>query len=129
MKIIVLSLVAVILCGMSSSASADGKKLLEYCRAADYYLNEGEFNKEGDHIKAGFCMGIVEGVGSTMDILSKDEALSNVYRVCFPEDGITGHQAVRVVVKYLLNHPQDMHHSEVMLVMVAFLDAYPCEYA
>ena len=129
MKKILLCLVVVIPCGMSSIALADGNKLLEYCKAAEYYLNEGQFNKDGDQIKVGFCMGIVEGVGSTMDILSKDEALNNMYRVCFPEYGISNRQAVRVVVNYLSNHPKDMHHSDVMLVMVAFLDAYPCEYA
>ena len=81
-------------------------------------------------MRAGFCIGIVEGVGSTTALLvSGDDSIDHTYRVCFPEDGITTPQAVRVVVNYLVNHPKELHHMDVMLVMAAFLDAYPCESA
>jgi len=125
-----LCLVVVILCGMTSGVAADGNDLLKSCKAAEYFLNEGKFRKDGDQIAVGFCMGIVEGVGSTMALLvSGEDALDHTYSVCFPEYGINTPQAVRVVVNYLVNHPKDLHHMDVMLVMAAFLDAYPCESA
>ena len=129
-KKIRLCLLMFILCGMSSSALAnDGNNLLENCKAAVYFINEGQFEKDGDQIKAGLCMGIVEGVGSTMVLFaSGEDALDHKYRVCFPEHGINTPQAVSVVVNYLVNHPKDLHHMDVMLVMAAFLDAYPCVY-
>ena len=130
-KKIRLCLLMFILCGMSSSALAnDGNNLLENCKAAVYFINEGQFEKDGDQIKAGLCMGIVEGVGSTMVLLaSGEDALDHQYRVCFPEYGITNRQAVRVVVNFLVNHPKDLHKNEVALLMAAFWDAYPCKYA
>ncbi len=129
-KKIRLCILRFILCGMSSSALAnDGNKLLENCKAAVYLINERQFEKDGDQIKAGLCMGIVEGVGSTMVLLaSGEDALDHKYRVCFPERGINTPQAVSVVVNYLVAHPKDLHHIDVMLVMAAFLDAYPCVY-
>jgi hypothetical protein len=115
---------------MSSSALADGNKLLKQCKAAERYMNEGQFKKDEDQIKVVFCMGIVEGVGSTMALLSsREDALDHKYRVCFPESGITNRQAVRVVVNFLVNHPKDLHKNEVALLMAAFWDAYPCKYA
>ena len=81
-------------------------------------------------LKLFFCMGIVEGVGSTMALLSsREDALDHKYRVCFPEYGITNRQAVRVVVDFLVNHPKDLHKNEVALLMAAFWDAYTCKYA
>ena len=130
MKKILLCFLVVILCGMSSSALADGNELLKQCKAAEHYMNEGQFKKDEDQIKVVFCMGIVEGVGSTMALLSsREDALDHKYRVCFPEYGITNRQAVRVVVNYLVNHPKDLHKNEVALLMAAFWDAYPCKYA
>jgi hypothetical protein len=130
MKKILLCFLVVILCGMSSSALADGNELLKQCKAAEHYMNEGQFKKDEDQIKVVFCMGIVEGVGSTMALLSsREDALDHKYRVCFPEYGITNRQAVRVVVDFLVNHPKDLHKNEVALLMAAFWDAYPCKYA
>ena len=130
MKKILLCFLVVIFCGMSSSALADGNELLKQCKAAEHYMNEGQFKKDEDQIKVVFCMGIVEGVGSTMALLSsREDALDHKYRVCFPEYGITNRQAVRVVVNFLVNHPKDLHKNEVALLMAAFWDAYPCKYA
>ena len=130
MKKILLCFLVVILCGMSSSALADGNELLKQCKAAEHYMNEGQFKKDEDQIKVVFCMGIVEGVGSTMALLSsREDALDRKYRVCFPEYGITNRQAVRVVVNFLVTHPKDLHKNDVALLMAAFWDAYPCKYA
>jgi hypothetical protein len=130
MKRILLCFLVLIFCGMSSSALADGNELLKQCKAAEHYMNGGQFKKDGDQIKVVFCMGIVEGVGSTMALLSnREDALDHKFRVCFPEYGITNRQAVRVVVNYLVNHPKDLHKNEVALLMAAFWDAYPCKYA
>ena len=47
-------------------------------------------------------------------------------KACFPEKGIDNGQATRVVVKYLKNNPALLHEDEVLLIILAFLEAYPC---
>ena len=130
MKKILLCLLLVTLCLMSSSALADGNELLKACKAMEYFINEGDLKKDGDLSRISFCYGILEGVRDTMFILSRGEAgLNKKLRVCFPEGGITNGQAVRIVVKYLEEHPEDLHKHEVALLMAAYFDAYPCKYA
>ena len=128
MKKILLCLLLVTLCLMSSSALADGNKLLKKCKAEEYILNEGQYNEIEDVLTSDFCLGIVQGVKNTMQALCSAEAgIGHKYRVCFPEGGITNGQAVRIVVKYLEEHPEDLHEHEVVLLMRAYYDAYPCE--
>ena len=46
---------------------------------------------------------------------------------CIPEEA-TNFELARVVVKYLNDHPNQLHKSYRLLVMLALEDAYPCKY-
>jgi Rap1a immunity proteins len=46
---------------------------------------------------------------------------------CEPDDTITNGQALRVVVKFLRAHPELLHLPEVVLVVRAFSEAFPCK--
>lgn len=48
-------------------------------------------------------------------------------RTCFPENGITNEQAVRIVLKYLNEHPAELHQDQTYLTFLAFRDAYRCK--
>lgn len=69
---------------------------------------------------------MVQGVRNTMQYL--DGVLETNSRVvCWPEKGIVNGQAVRIVMAYLRNNPDKLHEDEVILTMLAFKSAYPCD--
>ena len=47
-------------------------------------------------------------------------------RFCLPGDGIPVIQAVRVVVKYLSDNPQDLHEDGMALTINALKASFPC---
>jgi hypothetical protein len=63
----------------------------------------------------GFCVGYIFGVD---DATGRDH--------CRPE-GTTLIQNVRVVVKYLNDHPEKLHEKASTLILQAFRDAFPCK--
>jgi hypothetical protein len=105
----------------ASAALADGNKLLSQCQDAEYYLDTKEVRSE---LSIGRCMGLLQGVRNTMVIL--DTALELPLRTCWPKDGINNGQAVRIVVRYLKDNPEQLHQDEVFLTLLAYKAAYPC---
>jgi Rap1a immunity proteins len=45
---------------------------------------------------------------------------------CYPA-GVTYEQLERIVVKYLRDHPKDLHYQAAYLATVALTDAFPCK--
>jgi hypothetical protein len=45
--------------------------------------------------------------------------------VCLPKEGVSPEQARRIVVKYLRDHPEELHVHEEIAVLVAFMTAFP----
>jgi hypothetical protein len=66
-------------------------------------------------VGAGVCLGIVHGVG---------DVLNSEYRVDLP-DGYTTEQGVRVVMKYLQDHPEELADRDSTLVVRALTKAFP----
>ncbi len=98
---------------------ADGNQLLEHCTHAERAIDTEEvINAFG----IGACLGLAQGVRDTMFYLNEASSL----KVCFPENGFTNGQAVRIVTSYLKKHPAALHKDEVLLTMIAFTEAYPC---
>jgi hypothetical protein len=46
--------------------------------------------------------------------------------LCFPPEGATGEQMVRVVTKWLENHPARLHEPAWRLIFLAFQEAFLC---
>lgn len=110
----------VVLMLFSSSSYADGNKLLEQCIATEKFLDTQEIQNE---LGIGVCIGLVQGVRNTMQFMGNDGSI----KVCMPENGIDNGQATRIVVSYLRKNPASLHENEVVLTMLAFIDAYPCK--
>jgi hypothetical protein len=96
-------------------ATTTGNWLLVSCQLSlktveDHTFNENEFESFRD----GYCRGIVEGVSSASP------------KVC-PADNATYGQEVRVVVKYLQDHPEELHLRNTTLVEKALAKAFPCK--
>ena len=72
-----------------------------------------------DAFKGGRCNGMVH---ATLQIV---RSASN-WRTCVPE-AVAVEQATRVVIRYLEEHPERLHESDVSLLIRALQDAFPCE--
>jgi hypothetical protein len=86
---------------------------LPYCK--DYIAGRPDYLPN-------FCAGMIFGLG----ILLRQDPKSPLYCVDIPE-GIKFEQAIRVVIRYIEEHPQDMHHPFKYLALVAIMDAWPCK--
>jgi len=94
-----------------------GNDLLEYCYEIETASDFGTFN-------AGMCAGYILGA------IDADRSLGSVWGVtaiyCVP-DGVTVGQLVKIVRKYLLEYPEELHQVAAGLVIVAIAEVYPCE--
>ena len=109
----------VVLAGVliSGEALADGNELLEACEHA---ISNNDY---GSPVSVGYCLGVVNGVTSTMTTMN--QYMLPEERTCFP-DSFKNVQGARIVVKYLESHPASLHRGGAFLAMAAFQNAYPC---
>ncbi|KJZ40913.1 MULTISPECIES: Rap1a/Tai family immunity protein [Pseudomonas] len=124
--LMVVGIVGAVLAGVSSTANAedpkyDGNELLSQCQQ---YIKVADSEPDYDRIDAGMCMGFVQGVYGTFSLLS--EELNDGIKFCVP-GSVTNSQLVRVVVKYLKNHPAQLNLYRTGLVWSALKEAYPCK--
>lgn len=110
--------------GISGTANAavtnDGNELLTQCQ---HFINAVE-DKKFDEFKAGVCVGTIKGVDTTVWFLSDD--LRKTAQFCTPRD-VTNGQLVRIVVKWLKDHPKALHENRTGLIWLALKDAFPCK--
>ncbi len=119
MKPLSITISAVFALLIPPSIHADGSTLLEQCLVTERYLETKEM---GNSFNIGMCLGILQGVRYTMQIMN-DGAI----KICLPEQIITNGQAVRIVTSYLKRNPASLHKNEVALIMSAFIEAFPCK--
>jgi hypothetical protein len=93
----------------------DGKELLQDCTAVSPGNPSGTFGPE-------WCYGYLMGVND-MRMLTRTFPKLTAY--CLPE-GVTMAQVKSVVVKYLQEHPEELHYPSVRLVNSALSKAFPC---
>lgn len=65
--------------------------------------------------------GFIQGHRITTDLLKPAKPL-----LCLPPDGIELEQAQLVLVKWLREHPNDLHHTARILTISALTQAFPC---
>jgi Rap1a immunity proteins len=114
-------------------ACADSNVLLRQCGAAVERLDRGvaewgmrDLPKYDD---SSFCIDFVQGITQSnllYEGILKDRVKDKA-QFCLPSGGITNAQAARVVVKYLRDHPEELHRHEFTLAFWAFKDAFPCQ--
>jgi hypothetical protein len=108
---------------LPASAFADGNELLKQCGTVVAFLDgaEADISKDG---LVQFCAGFMQGITQTNLVYQK--VLNNNAQFCLPTGGVTNGQAARIVVKYLRDHPEDLHRNEFVLAFWAFKEAFPC---
>lgn len=120
MKILLL---IVILTFSGLSAQTDtGMDLLRACNTI-IQAEEGKEVAMGDQLLSLYWTGYLGGFNDAAVLI--DTAVSHgIY--CVPSQGIENDQLVRVVKKYLDEHPEDLHLTARILVLLALREAFPC---
>lgn len=114
-------------------AGPDANQILKKCQQAIRQYDDQPSNLSiGDSLDAGWCFGWVGSV-IEMNYLHRDfadkahPASADMFYFCAPSGGLTAIQAVRVIVKYLKEHPADLHHNGMALTDLALKSAFPCK--
>jgi hypothetical protein len=97
--------------GKDASDFSSGNDLLTKCR--NFEKEKGSIQEAYD---TGFCHAYIRGVA---------DAIKNIV-MCTPS-GVTYEQIWRVVIKYLQNHPEELHLSPNFLIQKALEKAFPCK--
>lgn len=108
----------------SSSAHADGNKLLNDCNIVVRTMDAGEPPSSGEGVSAGMCLGLMQGI-TNLNLIYQMK-FNNETLFCLPPLGINNGQAARIVVNYLRSKPEELHKNRSFLAIDAFADAFPC---
>jgi Rap1a immunity proteins len=98
----------------AQSSTSDGNYLLESCRISLQHVDSSALGSHLDAFRDGTCVGLVSGVASVSP------------KVCASE-GVTLGQSVRVVYKYLQDHPEKLNLRDAQLIEEALSRAFPCK--
>jgi len=105
--------------GSGAAVATTGNELSDQCQA---FLKDPI--PPAKYFASGRCAGYVNGI---IDGLGVAKALSpEKVAVCFPDRGFTNAQAVKVVQRYLDNHPERLNEDALVLTSTAFRQAFPC---
>lgn len=107
-RLTALAILMVLSSPVHAAGIAAGNVLLEQCESRDNSVYEGA------------CYGFITGVYDT-----SDGKTWNGKTYCSPK-GVTTGQLVKVVIKWLNEHPEALHNTAASLVQAAFLEAFPC---
>jgi hypothetical protein len=97
-----------------------GNEFLEYCATALTVENPEQVDKLSK-ARAGWCVGYIEGLYEAATVAGPGPLVG--FRA---PDGVTIRQFARVVVKYMKDHPADLHQVTAGLCIIALKEAFPC---
>jgi hypothetical protein len=110
---------------------SDGNELLSNCKAFIDLASLDSKIKSNDLITiqgSGKCVGLLQGVSKMnrwYEIYLKNQTHENPL-FCIP-DGVTLGQKTLVVIKYLTEYPELLHEPDTVLIIKAFMQAFPCK--
>jgi hypothetical protein len=135
MSSILLPFVLLIACALSICSLSEGQESQKDTESGNYFLPmcskmldvwnapKAQYTKE-EQVEFLHCHAFIDGVTATLYIwkaaMQKDKA-----PVCIPQ-GVTSEQTDRIVVKYLKDHPEELHQPFGILVFNSLSAAFPC---
>src|SRR5690606_38968927 len=93
--------------------ASDGNKLLQDCGDMERFVDGG--NSTSNLMGIGFCLGLMEGITNS-NALYQVRAPGKEF-LCLPKGGVTNGQAARVVLRYLRDHPEQLHENAFVLAV------------
>jgi Rap1a immunity proteins len=105
----------------------DGAKDMSTSDAADGLACESYVVGFNDGVRSALRIAATKAYGLNKTVRwTQDERSARLGNYCLPEGMQTG-QAVRVVVKYMEAHPENLHRQPFIVVDSALRDAFPCK--
>ena len=99
-----------------------GNKLITYCTQGVKFLNDEDLSDVGA-MQASACMGYVTA------LFQKNNFDTDVYQLrqdyCIP-DHVTRAQTLRVILKYLNDHPEELHAPAYVVARNSLVVSFPC---
>jgi hypothetical protein len=125
MKLLIVVISAVFLMAAQPvSAAVSGAELLTRCEAAEKSMEGAKLS--GDAMLDGmWCMGYMSGLLDGFSV--GDYKVGDTKAVCPPEEGLTRTQALKVVTKWLREHPEAQQKNGRRGAVLALTSAYPCK--
>jgi Rap1a immunity proteins len=102
---------ALLVCSTAAHANTSGNELFKACRNFVYEV------KDDDVFNRGVCYGIIEGAATVAGLHGA---------FCCPK-GVTFGQIAMIVVNYMTQHPEIMHHDLASIAETALMQAWPCK--
>jgi len=119
-----LLLLVMLLTSTATWGQISGTEMLHRCSAAVRHDDGEKLNGE-ELVEATYCLGYASGF---LDAIPVVELASNTQpNVCVPQDGLDIKQAVRIFVKYLREHPEDLYINARLTFYKSILMAFPCK--
>lgn len=115
--------------GPVGSAALTANDLLRECTLSLRYLDGDRTLANEEFVYGAHCMGYLVGFYEGYDAKAHfDKVMGDPSHreVCFPEN-VPNDQMVRIVVKFLREHPERLQQAPTLLVMAAFNGAFPCK--
>lgn len=129
MRVLYLAVLTIFLISVSTHAHAefDGNELLRDCNSVIKEEN-GATLSTTELVGATYCNGYISGFldSYSIDSYAFEKATQRKLYCCLPPKAKII-QLVRVIVKYLEEHPAELHENVRMLMMAALNKAFPCE--
>ena len=120
MKIAILAFL-IVFALVGQAVCRDGNELLSKCKATLKTTTDPK-----DIPDANFCLGFIVGVADTS--ITYHGLYNAPHLVCIPADAKIPHtQLATVVVKYLENHPDQLHYEASSTVIAALREVFPCK--
>ncbi len=87
-------------------------------------LHDSTINSEQvELMKTMFCLGYVEGLAFG---IAAADSRRNDFTFCLPSIQVTNEQIVRIIRKYIADHPANAHELTAILAVAALREAFPC---
>lgn len=112
---------------LSSPAKAidTGAELLRACSAVVKQADGLKISEE-EGVLSVYCLGYVSGFTDSVRLTSHFYKPRDP-KICLPEKGASNEQLIRVVTKWLKDHPENLHGSARLEVMLALENTFTCK--
>jgi len=122
--LLTIGLLSLSLPAWSIADNADGNKLLSDCGPLIAFLDGESVDLDRDKSHGiGFCLGLMQGMLHMNQVY--EYQLKGAALFCAPNSTTNG-QAARIVVKYMRDHPEELHMPDSVLTFTALRAAFPC---
>ncbi len=108
----------------TSISSPSGNELLRSCGAA-IKQQDGIKISPKESLEALWCIGYLAGFLDAVGL--SPPKFDGKQIICPPKEGISTEQLIRVVTKWLHEHPEHLHESGRMEALLAISRAFPCK--